>query len=152
MGILNNTSESFVLTTKDMVQSIDISMWLDFGDASYARRLQRNKLHYELVKRLEKEIMAIQSPAPTSIQLRKVIRNVLGCKVSVRKKPAIFKKGKRLAYFYDITVTDDGSGITIPETIINSCALGIDDKVILRSINTITILFKQTAPYDGYKF
>lgn len=160
MGILNQTSESFSLSVRDVAERVDADVCVDFECSSFETFAQKNHLQEILSKRLTEAIWNINTPNPSSIQIRKAIQDVLGCKVSVRRKQWFFGKGSKLSYFYDIEFAaymHRGFGHRspkriIPEVIINSCAVGIDCEVELKSISTIHIVLKQISPSDHYKF
>lgn len=160
MGVLNQSTESFNLSVRDVAEFVDADVCIDFECPSFKTFAQKNHLQEILSKRLTKAIWDINTPNPSSIQIRKAIQDVLGCKVSVRRRQLIFQKGSKLAYFYDVAFAaymHRGFGHRspkriIPEVIINSCAVGIDQEVELKSISTIHIVLKQLSPFDHYKF
>lgn len=139
MGVLNQSAESFDLTVRDIAKRIDVSIWVETErPPQHLNELTRkNNLQEILAKRLIDEIMDIRSPKPSSVSIRRAIQDVLGCKVSVRRKPLFFPEGHQLAYFYDVEFATYMhrciGGVKprkyIPEVIVKSCNVGIDSKV-----------------------
>lgn len=162
MGVLGQSTESFELFVRDVAENVNVNLWIEIETAptSWNGLEQRNRLQDAMTKRLIEAINNIPSPQPSSIQIRKVIRDVLGIRTSVRKKHYIFEKDHKLILFYDVEFCahlHNAIGRTIPElfipeTIINSFCMGIDKPVKLNTISSLHITLNQTSPHDNYKF
>lgn len=162
MGVLSQTTESFELFVRDVAEKVHVNLWIEIETAptSWNGFEQRNRLQEAMTKRLIETINNIPSPKPSSIQIRKVIYDVLGIKVSVRKKHYLFKKDKKFVLHYDVAfdprahsvITYDIPKLEIPEIIIKSFCMGIDKPVMIKSITSLHITLNQTSPSDDYKF
>lgn len=144
MSILNVTPENLNLSLKDIAVP-DVWVGVAYGvdyDPSIVTTLRRQLTH---------AIGDLTSPIPSGPQIRRIIHDVLGIWVSVRKcNRLVFEKGNQLIKYYDIYAPKDLYPDGLPpqsEFNIKSSKHGVG----ITSVH-VSIHYYRKAPHSQYKF
>lgn len=99
---------------------------------------------------LDKAIRNLPVGVPSGPALRKIIWNVLGIWLSVKKDIKLtFREGQKLSKFY--IITEPASAVPTGGIPNQDFEIKSKDGIVYNHVG-ISIHYNSTAPYDGYKF
>lgn len=146
MSILNTNPENFEIRLGDIADHIYVGLTLRHKQRTfYGMDYEMNALHKEYLTNIKNAIAELGCIEPTGVQIRRIIKDVVGFAPSVRRQRSAHRRGQQLEAWYAATTdsTDRANRICdIPTR---------DSRYVIRYLN-ISIQYNKTAPVDEYMF